>query len=303
MKIKLPIFALFVIFTSCKHHGNPHPTDLSKGLGLTYSYSTIDFEATYNALRSSIEANPAIRIMAEVDHSANASTAGLTLPTTRVLIFGNPTLGTPLMQRNQVTGLDLPQKILVFEENANQVILSFNNTAYLSGRHGLDGVPSLDKVKGALTKFIANAGGGDIVEARNNEASLGEGLITRVSHKSFEDTYNSLKTALEKNPNLRIFAEVDHTANAAGVGQELNPTRLIIFGNPKLGTPMMQNARTVALDLPQKMLVWEDAAKGVHITYNDPAFLAKRHGIQNNGKVLRAISEALDKLSEVAVKN
>lgn len=303
MKIKLSIFALFAVLTSCKDHGNPPPTDLSKGLGLTYSYSTVEFEAAYNALRSSIEANPDIRIMAEVDHSANAATAGLTLPATRVLIFGNPTLGTPLMQRNQLTGLDLPQKILVFEENTNQVILSFNNTEYLSGRHGLDGVPSLDKVKGALTKFIANAGQGDIVETRKKEASLGEGIISKVSHKSFEDAYGSLKTALENNPNLRIFAEVDHKANAAGVGQELNPTRLIIFGNPKLGTPIMLNARTVALDLPQKMLVWEDAEKGVHISYNDPAFLAKRHGIKNNGKVLRTISEALDKLSEAAVDN
>jgi len=88
-----------------------------------------------------------------------------------------------------------------------------------------------------------------------------------------------------------------------GAGMDLNPTRLIIFGNPNLGTPLMQNSQTTALDLPQKMLVWQDDADVVHVSYNDPAYLVKRHGITDNENILSTITMALDNLSNVAIMN
>jgi len=128
------------------------------------------------------------------------------------------------------------------------------------------------------------------------------GLVTAESGVSFEETYDRLRAAIEANENLRILATVDHGANAAGVGEELPPTRLILFGNPELGTPLMRNAGTTAIDLPQKLLVWEDQEGRVLVTYNDPLYLQDRHGIQGRDEILMTISGALSNLVAEATR-
>jgi len=80
---------------------------------------------------------------------------------------------------------------------------------------------------------------------------------------------------------LTIFNRIDHAAGAADVDMELRPTRVVIFGNPKGGTPLMQCAQTAGIDLPMKALVWEDAEGQVWLGYNDPAYLAERHGMSD----------------------
>jgi len=127
-----------------------------------------------------------------------------------------------------------------------------------------------------------------------------EGIITKESTKSFDDTYNKLLEIITNNPNLKIIAELDHQKNAASVGLELNPTRIIMFGNPNLGTPLMQNAQTTGLDLPQKIMVWQDDQNIVKISYNDPQYLQQRHGITEKDEVLKKVSGALDKITNAA---
>lgn len=124
--------------------------------------------------------------------------------------------------------------------------------------------------------------------------------MTAESAVSFEETYDRLRSAIEDNGNLRILATVDHGANAAGADQELPPTRLILFGNPALGTPLMRSARTTAIDLPQKLLVWADGDGRVFITYNDPAYLQRRHGIEGRDEILATIAGALVSLTDAA---
>lgn len=272
-------------------------------LGMSFTSSTVAFQESYIALQSSIDANENISIVAEVNHTMNASSVGLTLNPTQIIFFGNPNLGTPLMQKNQLAGLDLPQKILVYENDLEEVFLGFNNTAYLAARHGLDNVVTLPMIENALSILSTGASGGELVIPENNMPDMGEGIITKTSNNTFEDTYSILQMTIDNNPALTIIAEVNHEMNATGVGMDLNPTRLIIFGNPNLGTPLMQNSQTTALDLPQKMLVWEDDANVVHVSYNDPAFLVDRHGIIENEEVLSAITMALNNLSDIAGMN
>lgn len=272
-----------------------------KVLGMDYTKSKVSIDETYVALRSTLESNPNISIVAEVDHQANADSIGLTVNPTKVIFFGNPNLGTPLMQKNQLAGLDLPQKIVVYQNEEDEVYAGFNNTTYLSTRHGLDGVETLPMVQGALTNLVTGASQNSIVAAENSIAELEEGVITKTVNGNCDEAYSRLRAAIENNPALKIILELDHQANAASVDLELNPTRIIIFGNPNLGTPLMQNSRTTALDLPQKMLVWTDDNGIGYVSYNDPAFLAKRHGITENEEVIKTIAGALDKLSDVAV--
>ena len=276
----------------------PNPPNV---LGMDYTQRQVSVDDAYDALKGTLESNPNISIVAEVDHQANAASVDLELNPTKIIFFGNPNLGTPLMQQNQVAGLDLPQKILIYQKAEEEVYAGFNNTTYLSSRHGLDGVETLPMIQGALTGLSTAANPDSLVVAENSTVELGEGIITKTVNGSCDDAYGRLRTAIDNNPNLRIIAELDHQANAAKVNLELRPTRVIIFGNPNLGTPLMQNAQTTALDLPQKMLVWTDADGVGHVSYNDPVFLVERHGITENEEVLATVTGALDNLSNAAV--
>lgn len=99
---------------------------------------------------------------------------------------------------------------------------------------------------------------------------------------------------------LNIFARIDHAAGAAKVGKSLRPTELLIFGNPQGGTPFMECAQTVGIDLPLKVLVWEDPQGQVWLGYNNPAFLAQRHGIVQCPAV-GALSKALSGLVDMTI--
>lgn len=125
------------------------------------------------------------------------------------------------------------------------------------------------------------------------------GIITKVSSQSFEDTYAKLRSIIENNPNLAILLELDHQANAAKASLQLPPTRIIMFGNPRLGTPLMLAGDYTGLDLPQKILVSEREGQ-VSLSYNDPAYLKGRHNITGKDDVLQKVTGALDKITTAA---
>ena len=107
---------------------------------------------------------------------------------------------------------------------------------------------------------------------------MNNGLIHIDSKYSVDETSQRLQLLLQEK-NVQVFALVDHSGEAARVGLSMRPTKLVIFGNPKGGTPLMQAAPTVAIDLPLKALIWEGTDGKVRLTYNDPAYLEHRHGV------------------------
>ena len=134
-------------------------------------------------------------------------------------------------------------------------------------------------------------------KGENNLLSKGNGIITKTSALGFEETYAKLKSSIEANPNLKILFELDHAQNAASVDLALHPTRIIMFGNPKLGTPLMNNASYLGLDLPQKILVTMSPDGSVQVSYNNPMYLKDRHDIKGVNDVLNKIGVALDKIT------
>lgn len=105
-----------------------------------------------------------------------------------------------------------------------------------------------------------------------------DGVITAKSSYTAKQTMDRFED-FAKQKGLKVFARIDHTAGAAKVGKTLRQTEVLIFGNPKGGTPFMQCAQTVGIDLPLKALVWEDVSGQVWLGYNDPAYIALRHGV------------------------
>jgi uncharacterized protein (DUF302 family) len=109
-------------------------------------------------------------------------------------------------------------------------------------------------------------------------ASAADGLVALKSPHAAKATLDRLEAAL-KEKGLTIFARIDHAAGAAKIGKKLRATELLIFGNPQGGTPFMECAQSVGIDLPLKALVWQDESGQVWLGYNDPAYLAARHGV------------------------
>ncbi len=105
-----------------------------------------------------------------------------------------------------------------------------------------------------------------------------DGLVTLESRHPAAETSERIKAEIEKR-GMSIFARVDHAAAARAAGMELRPTEVLMFGNPRAGTPLMQADQTIGIDLPLKLLVWEDGAGKVWVSYNDPVWLGARHGL------------------------
>ena len=127
-----------------------------------------------------------------------------------------------------------------------------------------------------------------------------DGLITLRSSFGPEETMNRFEAEVHAK-GMTVFAHIDHAAGAAAVGLPLRPTDLLIFGAAKGGTPLMQAAQTVGIDLPLKALVWQDEAGTTFMSYNDPAYFTRRHGLGDGVKpVIEAMSGALKAIAAKA---
>jgi uncharacterized protein (DUF302 family) len=126
------------------------------------------------------------------------------------------------------------------------------------------------------------------------------GLVMKESAHDVIETADRLEMVLAEK-GITVFARFDHAENARKVDMELGPTELLVFGNPNLGTPLMQAAPTMGIDLPMKALVFEDENGQVWLTYNDPTWLATRHGISGQDEILSKMGGALDQLTSSAV--
>ena len=138
-----------------------------------------------------------------------------------------------------------------------------------------------------------NIGSSERIAEMQMDRTTSNGIVDELSSHSVDETVERLKSLLQASGAV-LFGLVDHSGEAEKVGLEMKPTKLLIFGNPKAGTPLMLASPSTAIDLPLKMLVWEDTAKKVWISYNSPEYLQMRHGFPEdllpNISVLRKLA-------------
>jgi len=125
------------------------------------------------------------------------------------------------------------------------------------------------------------------------------GIVSVKSSHDVKATADRLENILSQK-GMKVFIRINHAAGAANVGKELRPTELIVFGNPKVGTPLMQCSQSVAIDLPQKALIWQDDKGLVWLTYNDPEYLSVRHGLKGCSEVIKKVQKALNNFARAA---
>ena len=126
-----------------------------------------------------------------------------------------------------------------------------------------------------------------------------EGLTSIRSRFGPKETMDRLEAEI-RGQGMTVFVRIDHAAGAAEVGLTLPPTELIIFGNARGGTPLMQSAQTVGIDLPLKALVWEDTVGTTWLSYNEPGWIAQRHSVANAEQVVSKMAAALSAISRRA---
>lgn len=124
-----------------------------------------------------------------------------------------------------------------------------------------------------------------------------EGVVTKACPRSVAEAVDRLRQLIDAH-GLVLFAVIDHSGEAIRAGLQMTDTKLVIFGSPKAGTPVMVAAPLAALDLPLKLLIWEDGDSAVWVSYNSPAYLAERHHL---GDELRARLEPIDAISDAVV--
>jgi uncharacterized protein (DUF302 family) len=135
------------------------------------------------------------------------------------------------------------------------------------------------------------------------QAMAADGLITIRSGYGPEETMNRFEAEVRAK-GMTVFAHIDHAAGAAAVGLPLRPTDLLIFGNAKGGTPLMQSVQTIGIDLPLKALVWQDASGSTWLSYNDPAWVVQRHGLDDQAKAtVTAMTAALRAIASKATES
>jgi len=134
-----------------------------------------------------------------------------------------------------------------------------------------------------------------------NIAWAHNGMVHIASANDFDTTVSKLNQALEAK-GMKVFATIPHSEGAKSAGVDIKPTTLVIFGNPKVGAPLMACTQMVGIDLPQKALITEDDQGKVTFTYNDPAYLKERHEIEGCDEVLKKVTKALQGFARAATE-
>ncbi|MBA2693150.1 MAG: DUF302 domain-containing protein [Rubrobacter sp.] len=295
--------------------------------GMIAVESDFDVDETISRVEENATAGGNMVVEA-VDHAQAAEEAGLDLAPTTLAIFGNPGAGTGLIQTSRSMGVDLPQKMLAWEDESGQIWLAYNDIEYLAERHGITGMDEQIAMISENLRSLAEASASDegmedtameettmmdetmgmedtammedtMEDTAMDAAASPEGIVTVEGGATFEESVANIEGAIEEE-GLNLVASVDHSLNAASIEEELPPTTLLIFGNPEAGTPFMQSSQTVGIDLPQKMLVWVDENGLVNVSYNDPEYLAERHGLEGVDEEIEMISGVLETLAASA---
>lgn len=285
---------LLVLIIACKSDAKQATTPMENNQPITSSQGQTVAQLAQQ-LTEQLKAK-GFKIIADVDHAAGASKVRLPLRPTRTLIFGNPKGGTLLMQKEQVIGIDLPLKLLLWEAEDGKVQISYFNGTDLTERYGItEPAAVIEKVNGAL----AGCSGDQGERLTQEHKIISDRLINKKSDYGVDTTFERLQQIV-KDKGLTIMAAVPHDKAAASVDLELRPTRLLIFGNPKVGTLLMQSDQRIGLDLPLKVLVYENEAGETYVSYFDASFLTERYGINDKVEVVQKVNGALNGITDAA---
>ncbi|WP_171236583.1 DUF302 domain-containing protein [Ruegeria sp. HKCCA6837] len=212
--------------------------------------------------------------IASIDHSRLAKAEGVEMPASRVLIFSDPEINTPVLEENVRAGLDLPFRVLSFDQDGRPQIV-YTDSQFLKVRHDLNNTQALNSFQSKLLEVLKDL---DAAPAPTNGLNTNYGIIDLRSQLSVTEAVKRLRaTVMEQNDTV-WFGEIDFATEASLLGVELPDTVLLLFGGPAPGGVAMAGFPAIGLDaFCQKLLVYAHEEGGSVVIFNDIAALAELH--------------------------
>lgn len=273
-------FLIMVVFVSCS--SDDRTLTYPNTPGLAYAESESDFSTTYFGLRSKLQQS-GYQISKEIDFKSYAESYGKRSREAKLILFSNPSLEAPLLRENPIIGMEFPSRILTYENRDRFLFVAYNNTEYLSRIYDLENIGAVQNMEASLSQITSGTTGN--LTMKNDIIMVGKNEITISSRKSFNETFNALRNAIADNPEMNLIAEVDHQVNASTVGVDIRPNKLLLFTTGELEANLIDRQQLSIMDLPIRILVWEDENNRVQISYTDLYTLKNRHQIDGVNKL------------------
>lgn len=262
----------------------------------------VEPDKLFRILEANVRARAECEVIVDIDHARLAAEAGSPMPPCHVLIWSDPKLDAAILQHNPMAAVDLPLRILAYEDQeTGKAAIIANSYEFLANRYSL---PDDQAIRSSYEAAISHATKDipDEVIARFPSDSMPDpGLVTLTSTHDFATTEKRILDAINAQSDTVRFGTVDFAERSKTAGVDLRPLRLILFGGPGPGGKAMASAPTLGLDaFCQKLLIWQDEAGTVHVTFNDLLALAKRQKV-SGGLPLRVINRRISETFSAAL--
>lgn len=223
-----------------------------------------------NVVKQLVGSISSFNIIATLDHHRMAAEVGVYTPPSIATIFSDKKVNTAIIQENQLTGLDLPFKILSFTEaDTTEVKLAYTSSVFIQKRHNLD-ASLLMEYKSNMTKILASFSKEMISKTDISTVNEGFGIVSIKSDFDYTTTVQNLRDIVLSQGDTKWFADIDYQKEAASLDVEIRPTTLLLFGGPAPGGKAMVSTPKIGLDaFCQKLLVYENEDGEVWVAYND----------------------------------
>lgn len=210
------------------------------------------------------------QLVANLDHHTMAKEEGVYTPSSIATIYSNPEMNTLLVKSNPLVGLDLPLKFLSYTEpDTTSVSLAYTSANFIAKRHGID-VAFLNDYNQEVQLVLNAMSSVQVSKTNVDSVSVGYGIIQLQSDFNFDQTVENLKNIVNAQSDTRWFGEVNYSQDAANLGEEINPTILLLFGGPAPGGKAMMTTPKIGLDaFCQKLLVYQNDNGEIWVAFND----------------------------------
>lgn len=262
----------------------------------------VEPDKLFQTLQANVRDRADLEVIVDIDHARLGAKAGSPMPPSHVLIWSDPALEATILKHNPLAAVDLPLRILAYEnQETGKAAVIYNTYEFVARRHSL---PEDAAIRKGYESAVATAVKGvpeSAISKFPSDAIPNAGLVTLTCPYSFEGTEKRVRDAIAANADTVFFGDVDFAAHSKTLGVELPPLKLLLFGGPGPGGRAMASAPTLGLDaFCQKLLIWQDEKGTVHVTFNDLQALADRQGVSGglplrviNGRVRETFSAAL----------
>ncbi|MGM0635041.1 MAG: DUF302 domain-containing protein [Bacteroidota bacterium] len=276
------------------------PESISKKNGFVNFEGIGTATDAFEKVMAILRANPGLHISTVFDHQSQAKESNQEMPFTKVMLLHNQNLTFPILRENPYAGIDLPSRILYAENQRenDQVVLTSGD--FLIDRYGLQrSIQTANSNERVYATIFKNLYPEVVKNEFESNLNRHEGLVLSKSNNDFETTAKKIVLALKKHDKIDLFYAHDHQKRAEKDGQELFPSIVFYFGNPDVGTDLMKETPSLAIDLPLKIYVFENDNNEVEIVYNDMEFIFDLHQSPAIEKA-QQMNEILASLAKVA---